>query len=289
LKNKKESLIRVSASAGILFLFMSCSGTRKSLKFDDVYSLDVHIFEKKEWLDVRKNELEDLDKIVPPELKRFLKNDFQVYEKINTHYTKILNQVQEADSLISKIDDLVDKMKNNPPDSLDTVPEDTTVSYRDMIEKQAKQIGRLQLKYGKSIEKLKKGFKFDKKELVFILEECEPLKKNLYKIKYEREVISYEVEMIKKKLNDALFDNANALHNERILKIAKTVDIYLSKLDKYENFLMNIDRIAKEEAGGYVILIPEKSDSMEYMTLYEQGMEEYLDIINKIKKIIAST
>ncbi len=34
--------------------------------------------------------------------------------------------------------------------------------------------------------------------------------------------------------------------------------------------LLNIDRIARKEAGGYVILIPEKSDPMEYVTVSEQ-------------------
>ena len=90
-------------------MFINCLGTRKSLKFDDVYSLDVRIFETEEWLRLRKKELTDLDKIVQPQLKYYLKNDFQVYEKLNPHYEMIPNYIDQADSLIIEISKLLER------------------------------------------------------------------------------------------------------------------------------------------------------------------------------------
>tara|TARA_Y100001970_G_scaffold288575_1_gene416298 strand:- start:620 stop:1471 length:852 start_codon:yes stop_codon:yes gene_type:complete len=279
-------MIRISLSVGILFLFINCLGTRKSLKFDDVYSLDVRILETEEWLSLRKKELKDLDKIVQPKLKYYLNNDFKVYEKLDPHYEMISIYIDQADSLIIAISKLLERMENNPSDSLDMVPDDTTDSYRDMVENQMRQISRAQSKYFKSIKKLKKGFKFDKKKLVFVLEESEPLKEKLYQIKYRREAIAPGIGILNSKLNEALFVNSNSSYSKRIIKISKIIDNYNTTLDRYENYLLNIDRIARKEAGGYVILIPEKSDPMEYVTVYEQGMEEYFDIIDKIEKII---
>ena len=267
-------------------MFINCLGTRKSLKFDDVYSLDVRIFETEEWLRLRKKELTDLDKIVQPQLKYYLKNDFQVYEKLNPHYEMIPNYIDQADSLIIEISKLLERMENNPSDSLDMTPDDTTESYRDMVESQMKKISKVQSMYFKSIKKLKKGFKFDKKRLVYVIEESEPLKEKLYQIKYRRAAITPEIDILNSKLNEALFVNSNPSYSNRIIKIAKIVDNYNRTLDRYEDYLLNIDRIAIKEAGGYVVLISEKSDPMEYVTVYEQGMEEYFDIIDKIKKII---
>ena len=128
-------------------MFINCLGTRKSLKFDDVYSLDVRIFETEEWLRLRKKELTDLDKIVQPQLKYYLKNDFQVYEKLNPHYEMIPNYIDQADSLIIEISKLLERMENNPSDSLDMTPDDTTESYRDMVESQMKKISKVQSMY----------------------------------------------------------------------------------------------------------------------------------------------
>ena len=279
-------MIRISLSVGILFLFINCLGTRKSFKFDYVYSLDLSIFETEEWLRLRKKELTDLDKIVQPQLKYYLKNDFQVYEKLNPHYEMIPNYIDQADSLIIEISKLLERMENNPSDSLDMTPDDTTDSYRDMVESQMKKISKVQSMYFKSIKKLKKGFKFDKKRLVYVIEESEPLKEKLYQIKYRRAAITPEIDILNSKLNEALFVNSNPSYSNRIIKIAKIVDNYNRTLDRYEDYLLNIDRIAIKDAGGYVVLISEKSDPMEYVTVYEQGMEEYFDIIDKIKKII---
>ena len=269
-------------------MFLNCAGKRKSSKFDDVYSLDVRILEIKEWLDITKKEFQDLDKIVKPKLKYYIKKDFQVYQKLDPHYEIISTSINIIDSLTMEIDVLVDQMGNSTSDSLDTVPDDTTESYRDMIESKRKNIKKTQGKFYKSIEKLKKGFKFDKKILIFVLEESKPLKEKLYEIKYKRATLSSDIAMLNKKLDEALFDNPNSSYSKRIIKISQTLESYMIKLDKYENFLMNIDLAARKEAGGYVILIPEESDPMNYMIRYEKGMEEYLEILTKIKRISQS-
>ena len=288
MKQKIRIILRISAIAGILFLFLDCAGKKRSWNFNDIYSLDVRILETGEWLEITKKELEDLDKIMKPQLKYYLKKDFRVYEKLSPHYENILITFNIIDTLNSEISSLADQMKNNPADSLDSVPDDTTLSYRDMINFKKKKIKKNQAKFFKSIEKLKKGFKSEKKLLVFILEETLPLKNKLYDLKYKRELINPEIQLLNKKLDEAIFINPNSSYSKKILKVSKTVESYLIKLDKYENFLYKIDRFAKKEAGGYVILISKKSDSMRYVDRYEKGMEEYLSILTKIRKISES-
>jgi len=281
-------LTRVSTLVVILFLFIGCAGKSRAWNFDDIYSLDVRILDTKDWLSKTKRELKDLNKIVKPKLKYYLKKDFEVYSKLEPHYEAIQLNVLNVDSLTIDIDNMVSTMKANSSYSLDTVPYDTTKSYRTMIEYNREKIKKNQNDYYNNIEKLKKGFKFDKKLLVFINEESLELKKQLYEIKYKRETIAPYIIQFNKKLSKALFDNPNSSYSKRIIKISKNFESYRIKLDKYEKFLSNIENIAKKEAGGYVILRPKNAEPMKYLKYYEEGMEEYLDILIKIRKISES-
>ncbi|GIS53515.1 hypothetical protein Ct9H90mP29_05570 [bacterium] len=59
-------------------------------------------------------------------------------------------------------------------------------------------------------------------------------------------------------------------------------------MDKFEDFLLNIGKVAHDESGGHVILTSSKIKPMKYIIRYNKGLEEYLEILSDIQKISES-
>ena len=59
-------------------------------------------------------------------------------------------------------------------------------------------------------------------------------------------------------------------------------------MDQYEEFLSKINVAARKEAGAFVILTSKKDGPMKYETKYEEGLENYLEILNEIRKLTES-
>ena len=281
-------VIRVFALAGALFLFIDCAGRIKPWKFKDIYSLDVRVLDTKEWSAKVKRDMKDLDNIMRKELKYYIDKDLRIYERLEPNYEKMKISVSEIDSISNDVFSLYDKLKNTPRDSLDSVYRDTTVSYRKIIESQSRGIQKAQREYLKSLDKLKKGFKKDRKRLVFIEDEYMPLRETLYDIKYKRDELQPDIERFNQKLNKALFDNDRSQYSREIIRLSKRLESYRVKMDKFEDFLLNIGKVAHDESGGHVILTSSKIKPMKYIIRYNKGLEEYLEIISDIQKISES-
>ena len=281
-------VIRVFALAGALFLFIDCAGRIKPWKFKDIYSLDVRVLDTKEWSAKVKRDMKDLDNIMRKELKYYIDKDLRIYERLEPNYEKMKISVSEIDSISNDVFSLYDKLKNTPRDSLDSVYRDTTVSYRKIIESQSRGIQKAQREYLKSLDKLKKGFKKDRKRLVFIEDEYMPLRETLYDIKYKRDALQPDIERFNQKLNKALFDNDRSQHSREIIRLSKRLESYRVKMDKFEDFLFNIGKVAHDESGGHVILTSSKIKPMKYIIRYNNGLEEYLEILSDIQKISES-
>ena len=281
-------LIRVFALAGALFLFIDCAGRIKPWKFQDIYSLDVRVLDTKEWSAKVKRDMKDLDSIMRKELKYYIDKDLRIYERLEPNYEKMKISVSEIDSISNDVFSLYDKLKNTPRDSLDSVYRDTTVSYRKIIESQSRGIQKAQREYLKSLDKLKKGFKKDRKRLVFIEDEYMPLRETLYDIKYKRDALQPDIERFNQKLNKALFDNDRSQYSREIIRLSKRLESYRVKMDKFEDFLFNIGKVAHDESGGHVILTSSKIKPMKYIIRYNNGLEEYLEILSDIQKISES-
>ena len=281
-------VIRVFALAGALFLFIDCAGRIKPWKFQDIYSLDVRVLDTKEWSAKVKRDMKDLDNIMRKELKYYIDKDLRIYERLEPNYEKMKISVSEIDSISNDVFSLYDKLKNTPRDSLDSVYRDTTVSYRKIIESQSRGIQKAQREYLKSLDKLKKGFKKDRKRLVFIEDEYMPLRETLYDIKYKRDALQPDIERFNQKLNKALFDNDRSQHSREIIRLSKRLESYRVKMDKFEDFLLNIGKVAHDESGGHVILTSSKIKPMKYIIRYNNGLEEYLEILSDIQKISES-
>ena len=281
-------VIRVFALAGALFLFIDCAGRIKPWKFKDIYSLDVRVLDTKEWSAKVKRDMKDLDSIMRKELKYYIDKDLRIYERLEPNYEKMKISVSEIDSISNDVFSLYDKLKNTPRDSLDSVYRDTTVSYRKIIESQSRGIQKAQREYLKSLDKLKKGFKKDRKRLVFIEDEYMPLRETLYDIKYKRDELQPDIERFNQKLNKALFDNDRSQYSREIIRLSKRLESYRVKMDKFEDFLLNIGKVAHDESGGHVILTSSKIKPMKYIIRYNKGLEEYLEILSDIQKISES-
>ena len=281
-------VIRVFALAGALFLFIDCAGRIKPWKFKDIYSLDVRVLDTKEWSAKVKRDMKDLDSIMRKELKYYIDNDLRIYERLEPNYEKMKISVSEIDSISNDVFSLYDKLKNTPRDSLDSVYRDTTVSYRKIIESQSRGIQKAQREYLKSLDKLKKGFKKDRKRLVFIEDEYMPLRETLYDIKYKRDALQPDIERFNQKLNKALFDNDRSQYSREIIGLSKRLESYRVKMDKFEDFLLNIGKVAHDESGGHVILTSSKIKPLKYIIRYNKGLEEYLEILSDIQKISES-
>ena len=281
-------VIRVFALAGALFLFIDCAGRIKPWKFQDIYSLDVRVLDTKEWSAKVKRDMKDLDNIMRKELKYYIDKDLRIYERLEPNYEKMKISVFEIDSISNNVFSFYDKLKNTPRDSLDSVYRDTTVSYRKIIESQSRGIQKAQREYLKSLDKLKKGFKKDRKRLVFIEDEYMPLRETLYDIKYKRDALQPDIERFNQKLNKALFDNDRSQYSREIIRLSKRLESYRVKMDKFEDFLLNIGKVAHDESGGHVILTSSKIKPMKYIIRYNKGLEEYLEILSDIQKISES-
>ena len=281
-------VIRVFALAGALFLFIDCAGRIKPWKFKDIYSLDVRVLDTKEWSAKVKRDMKDLDSIMRKELKYYIDKDLRIYERLEPNYEKMKISVSEIDSISNDVFSLYDKLKNTPRDSLDSVYRDTTVSYRKIIESQSRGIQKAQREYLKSLDKLKKGFKKDRKRLVFIEDEYMPLRETLYDIKYKRDALQPDIERFNQKLNKALFDNDRSQYSREIIRLSKRLESYRVKMDKFEDFLLNIGKVAHDESGGHVILTSSKIKPMKYIIRYNNELEEYLEILSDIQKISES-
>ena len=281
-------VIRVFALAGALFLFIDCAGRIKPWKFQDIYSLDVRVLDTKEWSAKVKRDMKDLDRIMRKELKYYIDKDLRIYERLEPNYEKMKISVSEIDSISNDVFSLYDELKNTPRDSLDSVYRDTTVSYRKIIESQSRGIQKAQREYLKSLDKLKKGFKKDRKRLVFIEDEYMPLRETLYDIKYKRDALQPDIERFNQKLNKALFDNDRSQYSREIIRLSKRLESYRVKMDKFEDFLFNIGKVAHDESGGHVILTSSKIKPMKYIIRYNNELEEYLEILSDIQKISES-
>ena len=281
-------VIRVFALAGALFLFIDCAGRIKPWKFQDIYSLDVRVLDTKEWSAKVKRDMRDLDNIMRKELKYYIDKDLRIYERLEPNYEKMKISVSEIDSISNDVFSLYDKLKNTPRDSLDSVYRDTTVSYRKIIESQSRGIQKAQREYLKSLDKLKKGFKKDRKRLVFIEDEYMPLRETLYDIKYKRDALQPDIERFNQKLNKALFDNDRSQYSREVIRLSKRMESYRVKMDKFEDFLLNIGKVAHDESGGHVILTSSKTKPLKSINRYNKGLEEYLEILSDIQKISES-
>ena len=279
--------IRVLVATWALFFLVDCAGRVKSWKFYDSQSLEVKVLNTRDWLDSVKDVMTDLDIIMNREIRYYLDRDMRIYNRIEPNYEAMEVSISTIESVILRITFVHDLMKNTPGDSLESVPEDSSFSYSTMIKSSSKDIAVAIKAYNKGLKKLKKGFRKDRKKLVFIKDEYQQFKNTLYEIKYKRDLLQSDLSDFDKKLNEALFRENGTIYSKRVIKTSKQLERLKSRLDSFEQFLVGIDEVAKEEVGALVIL---KSSAdkrpFKFVTRFEKGLRQYLDSLEEMRKIL---
>jgi len=278
-------LIRVLITVGALFLFLECAGRVKPWKFNDTHALDVRILGTEQWLLKTKRDMNDLDRIMKKQLRYYLDKDLRIYDRIEPNYEIMKTSVSSIDSILSSIVFIYDDLRNTDQDSLESIPVDTSVSYRKIIETNSQKILESQELYLKAMEKLKKGFKKDQKYLFIIEESYKDFPNTLYDLRFKRQKLNPILGRLNTKLNRAIFNDDGYIDSKSIIGLSKKIEDYKARMDRYEKFLSNIDKIAVKEAGGYIVLSSSKKKNFKYIIKYKEGLEEYLDILHQIRKM----
>ena len=278
-------MIRVLITVGALFLFLECAGRVKPWKFNDTHALDVRILGTEQWLLKTKRDMNDLDRIMKKQLRYYLDKDLRIYDRIEPNYEIMKTSVSSIDSILSSIVFIYDDLRNTDQDSLESIPVDTSVSYRKIIETNSQKILESQELYLKAMEKLKKGFKKDQKYLFIIEESYKDFPNTLYDLRFKRQKLNPILGRLNTKLNRAIFNDDGYTDSKSIIGLSKKIEDYKTRMDRYEKFLSNIDKIAVKEAGGYIVLSSSKKKNFKYIIKYKEGLEEYLDILHQIRKM----
>ena len=278
-------MIRVLITVGALFLFLECAGRVKPWKFNDTHALDVRILGTEQWLLKTKRDMNYLDRIMKKQLRYYLDKDLRIYDRIEPNYEIMKTSVSSIDSILSSIVFIYDDLRNTDQDSLESIPVDTSVSYRKIIETNSQKILESQELYLKAMEKLKKGFKKDQKYLFIIEESYKDFPNTLYDLRFKRQKLNPILGRLNTKLNRAIFNDDGYTDSKSIIGLSKKIEDYKTRMDRYEKFLSDIDKIAVKEAGGYIVLSSSKKKNFKYIIKYKEGLEEYLDILHQIRKM----
>jgi len=279
---------RVFALVGALFLFSGCAGRIKAWKLQDVYALDVRILNARQWSKTANRDLKELDGIMRSELRYYLDNDFRIYEKLEPKYSLMETSISSVDSVTKELIKIVKRLKRSKSADLDSVYPKTKMTYRTSIQEKSVEIQKAQRKYTKSKKDLNKGFKKVKKQIIYLDEITNPLKKTIYGLRYKRDLLQPHLDYFNKVLNESLFEYPGTDYSKNITMIAQKLEEYKIELDNYEEFLININIVAQKEAGANVVLKSKKHEPMDYEIRYEDGKDNYLAILQEIRKLTES-
>ena len=133
-------------------LFWDCAGRIKPWKFRDTYALDVRILNTQQWSKTISLDLIELHKIMVNELRFNLDNDLRIYERLELNYNLLQSSITDADSLSQELIHIVQSMKELSSAGLDSIANDTSVTYRKIIRSKSNEIQ----KYSGSIIKAEK-------------------------------------------------------------------------------------------------------------------------------------
>ena len=271
----------------VLFLHLDCAGRVRPWSFVDKYALNVRIYNTESWIKETKEDLRHLKKIMKKEMRYYLDRDMRIYNRIAPNYEDMVITVEKIDSTIGVINSKRSDFNSSKKSELESIHRSTGTSYRETFELDSKEIQLLKKRYYKSLKRLKKGFRKDRKKLVFIHDEHEDSKKVLDQLRYKREKIEDDVIRFNKVLTKALFKGEKSFYSIRIIKLSKSIEEYISTLDNFESFLINIDDVAYEEAGSRVMLrSSKKAEPMNYLTTYDRGVKEYIKTLKKITDVL---
>ena len=279
---------RVLLATGTLFFFIDCAGKIKSeaWEFDDAHDLAVRILDSEQWLAKSKRNFNDIDKIINQKLKRYKNTDSKIYEELKTNHLVIKNAISKADSITKIIGSLHAQLRDISIDSLDSKLNDTLPSFRASFESHSQELDIIRQIYSKSVKKIKNAFRRDRKKLIFIENEYAHYQNTLLELRFNRGELAPKIEKFNSSLHKALMENNKSPKVRKIRTTLKSIEQYELRMDKYEKFLSNIEKIALKEVKGYVVLLSKNSKPFKFKNRYKSGRREYFSVLKKMEKIL---
>jgi len=305
-----QSRIRVSIIVGALFLFFSCSSRiPTSWVLRDIQSLDAKIMNTKQWLKKEKSNYKYLSKIMRSELSFYRKNDFRVFQDIDSEMELLNKCLDNVKSSLNKQVKLATKIKKRPSlgvfdgkqiqqkkkslffkkkNHISIVNKsDKAIKVIKSLEKNSISILESQSDYINSIESLSSIFEKKKSRLVFIREQVKEWNEKLKELIHDREKLVPTIDNFNLILSEALFKSAESSYAKNIIDLSRRIERYNDEMDRFESYVKNLESIAGKQVKGLVYIIKENEEK-NYEKKYKKDLTNYQNILKEIPKLINS-
>ena len=305
-----QSKIRVSIIIGALFLFFNCSSRiPTSWVLRDIQSLDAKIMNTKQWLKKEKSNYKYLSKIMRSELSFYRKNDFRVFQDLDSEMELLNKCLDNVKSSLNKQVKLATKIKKRPSlgvfdgkqiqqkkkslfskkkNNISIVNKsDKAIKVIKSLEKNSISILESQLDYINSIEILSSIFEKKKSRLVFIREQVKEWNEKLKELIHDREKLVPTIDNFNLILSEALFKSAESSYAKNIIDLSRRIERYNDEMDRFESYVKNLESIAGKQVKGLVYIIKENEEK-NYEKKYKKDLTNYQNILKEIPKLINS-
>ena len=303
---------RVSIVLGILFLFISCSSfhVNNSWNLRDPQSLDANIMNTKQWLRKEKSNYKYLQKVLAKELKYYRTRNTNIFQNIQLE----MNSIEDVFKLINKslskqvrYASIIKKKRG-----MDIFDENSGLTKTsngffnfkknkvDLSSKSKKEVKIIeglitnssiiienQKIYNSSINNLTSIFKKQGYHLIIIPYQVKEYNTVIKQLISERKELKPQSEKFDILLSEALFKSAKSNYLDRVIQTSEKVIDYNKKMDRFELFVLGLEKTAGKECKGLVYLIKDGKEK-KYQEKYRVGLEEYRLILREVSLLMDS-
>ena len=303
---------RVAIVLGILFLFISCSSfhVNNSWNLRDPQSLDANIMNTKQWLRKEKSNYKYLQKVLAKELKYYRTRNTNIFQIIQSEMIKIEDVFKLINNSLSKQVRYASIIKKKR--GIDIFDEGSGLTNTsngffnfkknkvDLSSKSKKEVKIIeglisnssiiienQKIYNSSINNLTSIFKKQGYHLIIIPYQVKEYNTVIKQLISERKELKPQSEKFDILLSEALFKSAKSNYLDRIIQTSEKVIDYNKKMDRFELFVLGLEKTAGKECKGLVYLIKDGKEK-KYQEKYRVGLEEYRLILREVPLLMNS-
>lgn len=219
------------------------------------------------------------------EKKRYLLINLQIHQILTDNIKAMEDALNDVDQLQRDLDSIIIKLKESDGDSLLSIMENE-ISYGMEIGSIFDKIVDHQSEFEEGKEGISKGFKIDRRKIIFIRDKTLLWKKDFQHLRYKRARLQKAVKEYNSNLGESIIDRTYI--DENILIKSDKLERYRNRLDQIETFIIESENIAYKEVGSWVCIRPllslesgnlKKAVPMNFEKKYEQGILEYKRIL----------
>jgi len=277
-------IYRVFASVGTLFLFLACANKPTGWSVQDNHSVLLKNHNINSWIETSQKDLADLKPIMSSQIGFYIKQDLRMVERIEPPYESMIDIRESIIEIHNSFDSLYQSMLKASL-SVDSLYETTGKAYKKSFISLNKKLQKKINEYGKSKKKLIKGFKKDRKGLLFVADYVKPWENDLYDLQLKREGLNPDIKRFNLILNEIIFSTDRSSYGKRVKNISKKIEKVEGELNKYESFLNKVEKLALKETGSRVVL---DYGELKVEIFYRDGKDKYLSQLQQIRNWIES-